>query len=110
MKNQVAIVTGASRGIGNAIALRLAAEGARLVLCGRDRALLDAAAAKMETAHVVALDQRLPDAGQRIVDEALAAFGGIDIVVNNAGATWTSVTTDARRSCRTTDSVGTRDA
>ncbi|MES1260668.1 MAG: SDR family oxidoreductase [Acidobacteriota bacterium] len=87
LTGKVAIVTGASRGIGNAIALRLAADGAQLVLCARDRKLLDETAAKIGGARVVSLDQRLPDAGQRIVREAIAAFGAIDIVVNNAGAT-----------------------
>lgn len=87
LTGKIAIVTGASRGIGNAIALRLAADGAQLVLCARDRKLLDETAAKIGGGHVISLDQRLPDAGQRIVEEALAAFGAIDIVVNNAGAT-----------------------
>jgi 3-oxoacyl-[acyl-carrier protein] reductase len=87
MTGRVAIVTGASRGIGKSIALRLAEEGASVVLAARDRALLDETAAKAGRAHVVALDLRLPDSGQRVVDEALRAFGAIDIVVNNAGAT-----------------------
>lgn len=87
MTGKVAIVTGASRGIGHAIAVRLAAEGARLVLCARDQNLLEETSAKTNGGHVVAYDLRLPDAGQHVVDQALQAFGQIDIVVNNAGAT-----------------------
>lgn len=87
LEGKVAIVTGASRGIGNAIAVRLASEGARLVLCARDEALLAQTAGRMEHAVFVALDLRLADAGARVVDAAVEAFGGVDIVVNNAGAT-----------------------
>jgi NAD(P)-dependent dehydrogenase (short-subunit alcohol dehydrogenase family) len=87
MNGKVAIVTGASRGIGHAIAIHLAQQGARLVLCGRDEKLLAETSAKTNGGHVIAIDQRNPDAGQRIVDKALRICGGIDIVVNNAGAT-----------------------
>jgi len=84
-------VTGASRGIGRAIALRLAAEGSSVVLCARDQALLDAAAIEIRasggSAEAIALDLRLPDSGQRVADFAVGRFGRIDIVVNNAGAT-----------------------
>ena len=89
MNTRTAIVTGASRGIGNAIALRLAADGANVVLCGRDVKLLEETAQKIggARAHIVAGDLRLPESAARVVDEALGAFGGIDILVNNAGAT-----------------------
>ena len=87
MNGRVAIVTGASRGIGHAIAVKLASQGASLVLCGRDEKLLAEASAKTNGGHVVAYDLRLPAAGQHVVKEALQAFGQIDIVVNNAGAT-----------------------
>jgi NAD(P)-dependent dehydrogenase (short-subunit alcohol dehydrogenase family) len=87
MNGKVAIVTGASRGIGRAIAIALAARGAHLVLCARDEKLLADISAKTNDGHVVALDLRTPDAGQLIVDETLRTFGAIDIVVNNAGAT-----------------------
>jgi NAD(P)-dependent dehydrogenase (short-subunit alcohol dehydrogenase family) len=85
-EGKTAIVTGASRGIGRAIALRLGAEGARLALCARDRAALEAVAGELE-AEVIAVDLRTPDAARRVIDAALARFGGIDILVNNAGAT-----------------------
>lgn len=86
---KVAIVTGASKGIGNAIALRLAAEGMRIVLCARDEELLK------QTSHILgedkslacALDLRLPDSGAKVVDAAIEKFGRIDVLVNNAGAT-----------------------
>lgn len=87
LEGKVAIVTGASRGIGHAIALRLGADGASVVLCARDETLLNETAREIENARVVAQDLRLPDAAQRVIETAVARFGGVDILVNNAGAT-----------------------
>jgi NAD(P)-dependent dehydrogenase (short-subunit alcohol dehydrogenase family) len=91
LQGKISIVTGASRGIGRAIARRLAAEGSSVVLTARDQALLDEAAAEIRasegTAETLALDLRMPDSGQRVADFAVGRFGRIDIVVNNAGAT-----------------------
>lgn len=91
LQGKVSIVTGASRGIGRGIALRLAAEGSSVVLCGRDQQLLDAAVAEIRgaggTAEAISLDLRAADSGQRIVEFAIHRFRRIDIVVNNAGAT-----------------------
>jgi NAD(P)-dependent dehydrogenase (short-subunit alcohol dehydrogenase family) len=88
---KTAIVTGSSKGIGRAIARRLAHDGARLVLCARSRDTLAEAVHEIEAAGgravAVPLDLRLPDAATKLVDAALAAFGQIDILVNNAGAT-----------------------
>jgi NAD(P)-dependent dehydrogenase (short-subunit alcohol dehydrogenase family) len=88
---KTAIVTGASRGIGRAIALRLAAEGAQVVLCARNGNLMDHAVKEIERASgrasAFAVDLRGMDAGKRAVDFAVRQFGQIDIVVNNAGAT-----------------------
>jgi 3-oxoacyl-[acyl-carrier protein] reductase len=79
------VVTGASRGIGRAVAELLAAEGARLLLVGRDgEALAEAAPAGAE-AHVFAADVTAPDAGERIVAACVERLGGIDVLVNNAG-------------------------
>ncbi|MGH9646750.1 MAG: SDR family NAD(P)-dependent oxidoreductase [Bryobacteraceae bacterium] len=91
LQGKVAIVTGASRGIGRAIALRLAAAGSSVVLCARDQQLLDAAAAEIRNsggaAETIALDLRAPDSGRRVVQFTIERFGHIGIVVNNAGAT-----------------------
>ncbi len=91
LQSKVAIVTGASRGIGRAIALRLAAAGSKVVLTARDQQLLDAAVADIRvaggTAESISLDLRAPASGQRVVEFAMAKFGRIDILVNNAGAT-----------------------
>ncbi len=86
---KVAIVSGASRGIGNAIALRLAADGMKVVLCARDEKLLNETAAAIgeEKSLVAALDLRLPDSAAKVVDAAVAKFGRVDVLVNNAGAT-----------------------
>ncbi len=85
---RTAIVTGASRGIGNAIARRLAQDGARVVLCARNEELLKATAWEIgDNALTVALDLRLPESSAQVVEAAVAKFGTVDIVVNNAGAT-----------------------
>ena len=91
LKGKTAIVTGASRGIGRAIALRLAKDGAHVVLCARDRSTVEEAALEVEKAGgravPVALDLRLPHSAEHLTTSALDAFAQIDIVVNNAGAT-----------------------
>jgi 3-oxoacyl-[acyl-carrier protein] reductase len=84
---KTAIVTGASRGIGRAIAARLAADGMRVVLCARDQNLLESAAREFGNACVVVGDLRLPESAAKVIDTALEKFGGIDVLVNNAGAT-----------------------
>ena len=91
LKGKIAIVTGASKGIGHAIAVRLAGEGAHVVLSARDQKLLDETVKKIEQAGgrgaALSVDLRELDAAQRTVDFALKTYGHIDIVVNNAGAT-----------------------
>jgi NAD(P)-dependent dehydrogenase (short-subunit alcohol dehydrogenase family) len=91
LNGTTSIVTGASRGIGCGIAKRFAAEGSRVVLSARDQGLLDQAVGEIRatggTAAAIALDLRLADTPQRLVDFAVAEYGGLDIVVNNAGAT-----------------------
>ena len=85
---RTAIVTGASRGIGNAIARRLAQDGARVVLCARNEELLKATAWDIgDNALTVALDLRLPESAAKVVEATVEKFGTVDIVVNNAGAT-----------------------
>jgi NAD(P)-dependent dehydrogenase (short-subunit alcohol dehydrogenase family) len=91
LKDKVSIVTGASRGIGRAIAGRLASGGSTVVLTARDQQLLESAAAEIRaaggTAEAIALDLRQADSGERAAQFAIDRFGRIDIVVNNAGAT-----------------------
>lgn len=95
--NKTAIITGATRGIGKAIALRLAREGANIVIAAKsveENAKLGgtifSAAAEIEAAGGKALavqcDIRFEDQVQQVVEKAVAAFGGIDILVNNASA------------------------
>ena len=88
LTGKVAIVTGASRGIGRAIAQTLAAEGMRLVLVARSLEQLKALASSLPTDCIVqALDLRASDSAELVVASALARFGQLDLLVNNAGAT-----------------------
>jgi NAD(P)-dependent dehydrogenase (short-subunit alcohol dehydrogenase family) len=89
LRGRRALITGASRGIGRAVAGELAAEGVDLALCARGREALDVAARELRMAGVRVfarpLDVTDPHAVEAFVGEAAAALGGIDIVVNNAG-------------------------
>jgi len=91
LEGKTAIVTGASRGIGKAIALRLAAEGAQVVLCARDGNLLEQVAAEIERAGgralALAVDLREMDAAKQVLEFSIGNYARIDIVLNNAGAT-----------------------
>jgi 3-oxoacyl-[acyl-carrier protein] reductase len=80
------VVTGGSRGIGRATAELLAAEGARLLLVGRDRDGLAEAAPR--GAEILQADVTKPDAGERIVEAAVETLGGVDVLVNNAGTSF----------------------
>ncbi len=85
LTDKVAFVTGGSSGIGLAIAAKLAAEGCRVAIAGRQRANLDAAAANIPGARGFTADVRDPAQVSRLVDDVITAFGRIDIVVSNAG-------------------------
>jgi len=88
LSNKVAIVTGASKGIGRSIAEELAAEGMKLVLAARSADLLQELAAGLNRECLVqAVDLREPQAGEKLVAATIARFGSIDLLVNNAGAT-----------------------
>jgi 3-oxoacyl-[acyl-carrier protein] reductase len=91
LKGKTAIVTGASRGIGWAIANKLAHEGANVVLCARDTKQLQFNVEQLQqeglSASSIALDLRLTEAPAKLVEFSLEKFSQVDIVVNNAGAT-----------------------
>ena len=85
----VALITGAGRGIGRAIALCFAREGARTVLTGRDMDRLEQVAQEVRSAGgdaaTFSLDVTRDDDATRVVDEVIATWGRIDVLVNNAG-------------------------
>lgn len=91
LHNQAAVITGGGKGIGRGIALRLAAEGAAVAICGREVAALEATAAAITAAGGKALWRSLDVADDEAVDafvtEAHAAFGRLDVLVNNAALT-----------------------
>ena len=85
-----ALVTGASRGIGRAIAMALAAEGVALGLSGRDQEALDECSEEILkisglSPTLIVADLSDTESATRIVDEAAAKLGGIDFLINNAG-------------------------
>jgi NAD(P)-dependent dehydrogenase (short-subunit alcohol dehydrogenase family) len=85
---RVAIVTGASRGIGAAIARQLAADGCAIVAVARSQVALDTLVADLPTPSLaIAVDLSKPEVAQRIVDATLDRFARLDVLVNNAGAT-----------------------
>jgi 3-oxoacyl-[acyl-carrier protein] reductase len=90
LSTKVAIVTGASRGIGRAIALKLAEEGAAVMQAAQNAELLKEARVEIENkggkAAWLSLDLRKPETPSLLVEKTIGVLGGIDIVVNNAGA------------------------
>jgi len=85
MREKVVVITGASAGIGAALAERLGREGARLVLVARRQSELDAVAARAGDAIGIAADMTRRDEAARVVREAIARFGQVDVWVNNVG-------------------------
>lgn len=89
LAGQVALITGANRGIGLAIARKVGAMGARLVLCARDRARLEQAASELrrDGIEAVSIQADVTSAvdAARVVEQSNHALGEIDILVNNAG-------------------------
>jgi 3-oxoacyl-[acyl-carrier protein] reductase len=86
---KVALVTGGNRGIGKAIALRLAALGASIAICGRDLATLESTASELRSAEVRVHSQRADVTKssdvESLIHQTESALGGISILVNNAG-------------------------
>ena len=90
LEGRVALVTGASRGIGSAIAAALAEQGAQVVLSSRKQADLDVEAERINAVHAgkataIAAHAGRPEELQRLVDAVMRQFSRIDILVNNAG-------------------------
>ena len=92
LDGKVALITGGSRGLGLQIAEALGEAQARLLITSRKTADLEAAAAALQAKDIavewVAADASDVEQSRKIVETAMARFGAIDIVVNNAGATW----------------------
>ncbi|MFD9647371.1 SDR family NAD(P)-dependent oxidoreductase [Streptomyces sp. NPDC059082] len=84
MTTRAVIITGGGSGIGRAAALRFAERGDRVLVVGRTGATLDETAAGHENIRTLVADVTGPDAGRRVVEAALGAFGRLDVLVNNA--------------------------
>jgi 3-oxoacyl-[acyl-carrier protein] reductase len=95
LEGKVAIISGSGRGIGREIALKLASEGARVVVNDLDAAPANETVEEIRAAggQALACVGSVTDAdfGQRFVAAAVDGFGGLDIIVNNAGYTWDNV-------------------
>ena len=91
LRDRIVAITGAASGIGAALARRMAAEGARVALLDRDAPGAERLAAELASdgagALAIACDVVSPEACTRAVDAIVAAWGGIDVLVNNAGIT-----------------------
>src|SRR5580692_6550152 len=94
LKNKVALVSGSGRGIGRAIALKLARHGAKVLVNDVDEEPGRAVAEEIKSAggEAVAINGSVTDQGfpDRFVGAAMESFGGLDVIVNNAGYTWDS--------------------
>ncbi len=97
LEGKAAIVTGSSRGLGLASARALAAEGCRVCMCARGKDALEQAAAEIPNSIAVAADLSTPEGTATVAEAALAAFGAIDILINNVAT------------AKGTDIVGTPD-
>jgi 3-oxoacyl-[acyl-carrier protein] reductase len=95
LDGRVALITGAGRGIGRSIALKLAGAGARIVLNDLDDVPAQETAEAIRATGGVAVtcagNVTAPDFANRFVDKAVSEFKSIDIIVNNAGYTWDAV-------------------
>ena len=87
VEGRVALVTGASQGIGRACAIVLAQAGAKVALCARNQEKLDQLATEINEAAAFKLDVGNEDEIKSVVKDVIARFGKIDILVNNAGIT-----------------------
>jgi len=85
LDGRTALVTGASRGIGEQCARALASEGARIALAARSTSDLERIAAELDGAVVIEADLSVPGAGAELAAQAVESLGGVDILVNNAG-------------------------
>ena len=98
LQDQVAMVTGATSGIGEAIARRFAAEGAQVAVVGRNRERGDAVVSSITQsggkAHFFAADLTSDDAVRDLMQSVLDRFGTLSIVVNNAGMSWPGTVVD----------------
>jgi 3-oxoacyl-[acyl-carrier protein] reductase len=100
LQDKVAIVTGGSRGLGRAIALALAAEGARVAICARGGEALRAAEQDLRAAgpgpHLaLTLDVSLAESAELLVARTAAELGGVDVLVHNAGGSRARTFADA---------------
>src|SRR5262245_7120984 len=98
IRGQVAIVTGASSGIGAATARELARRGAKVALAARRAIELETLATEIKTAGsqalVVPTDVTAPQEIERLVEQTISAFGRVDILVNSAGIAWNRTVVD----------------
>lgn len=90
LNGKVAVVTGASRGLGKAMAMQLAAEGCRIVICARTEEALHAAKEEITKKHdvpvlAVSVDLTAEGQAQTLIDTAVSQYGTVQLLVNNAG-------------------------
>lgn len=95
MKNQVVIITGASSGIGKALAFEFGRQGAILVITGRNQSKLNEAAAELQAANIQQLalvcDSSSEEQTRKMIQDVVDRFGRIDLLINNAGISMRSM-------------------